>query len=226
METITLSFGTKGCVEFSVSSIQNNYDRKNFLPIVMEEEGPSSYRIYINCDETIESVFPIFKVNKTSFFKFQHNNISSPCIKVDKGHISSFISNNVVYGLEILNESKQKKFEASGGHKHKELKVWFGIEDEGQDECGPFRIMRHTETDGCCSPQKDVETDGCCSPQKDVETDSIDFGKAKKKATIALNNSSSEVYKQSYFEEPEIMNERTFHFLFQTKPKMMGNLYL
>jgi hypothetical protein len=194
METITLTFGTKGHVNFSVSSVQNNYDQKNLLPIVMEENGPSSYMINIFGAENLESVFPVFKATETSYFKFEHNAKISPCIRIRPGgQISSFpLQHNNVYGLEILNEKKQEKFEKCGGHNQKNLNIWFGV-DEGEDECG---IYRRTETDGIS------QTDG------------------PRKATIALNNTSTEKY------QPWDMNKRTFNFCFNPALKMMDNLYL
>jgi len=211
METITLTFGTKGHVNFSVSSTQNNYEQKNLLRIVMEEDGPSSYLINIFGAENLESVFPVFKATETSFFKFEHNKRLSPCIRVGSGgQISSFIVQNTVYGLEILNESKQKIFERCGGHNQKNLNVWFGI-DEGEDDCGIYFTVRQGKT----------ETDGCSR----VETDCIQFD-GPKRATIALNNTSTEKYTTANFQEPWTMNKRTFKFCFKKSEKMMDNLYL
>ena len=217
METITLTFGTKGHVKFSVSSNQNNY--KTLLPIVIEENGPQSYNVNIFGADEHESVFPFFKATETSFFKFEHNDNRSPCIKVEEGgHISSFPIKDKVYGLEILNERKQKLFEKHGGHHQKNLIVWFGI-DEGEDDCGIYFTTRRTdgldirsrtETDGCR-----VETDGYSSPRIVAQM-----------ATVALNNTSTERYTKAYFQEPQIMNKRTFNFVFQKSEKMMDNLYL
>lgn len=198
MDTIRLTFGTKGHVNFSVSSIQNNYDKKNLLPIVIEEDGSSSYTVNIFGADNLASVFPVFKTIETSYFKFEHNSKLSSCILVPvDGQISSFIYNSKVYGLEILNEKKQKLFESYGGHRQKDLNVWFGI-DEGKDECGIYGCT--TETDGPCT----------YSP----------------KATIALNNTSTEKYQIIRFEEPNVMNKRTFHFCFRKSELMMDNLYL
>lgn len=207
METITLTFGTEGHVNFSVSSVQNNYDQKNLLPIVMEENGPSSYMINIFGAENLESVFPVFKAIETSYFKFEHNTKISPCIRIrPSGQISSFPIKDNVYGLEILNEKKQEKFEKCGGHNQKNLSIWFGVdEDEGEDDCGIYFTTRRsrTETDSISR----VETDG------------------PRKATIALNNTSTEKYQSSYFQEPN-MNKRIFNFCFKPALKMMENLYL
>jgi hypothetical protein len=208
METITLTFGTTGHVNFSVSSVQNNYEKKNLLPIVIEEDGPNSYTVNIFGADNLNSVFPVFTTTETSFFKFEHSGKMSPCIKVkSNGQISSFLtrssSNSTIYGLEILNNQKQTLFEKCGGHSQKNLNVWFGI-DEGEDDCGIY--FRNLETDGISR----VETDGIGPPR----------------ATIALNNSSEERYKQVYFEEPRIMNKRTFHFCFRKNEKMLGNMYL
>ena len=214
METITLTFGTEGHVNFSVSSVQNNYDQKNLLPIVMEENGPSSYMINIFGAENLESVFPVFKAIETSYFKFEHNKKISPCIRIRPGgQISSFPikDKDNVYGLEILNEKKQEKFEKCGGHNQKNLSIWFGV-DEGEDDCGIYFTTRsRTETDGISR----VETDGISR----VETD------GPRKATIALNNTSTEKYQSSSFQEPN-MNKRTFNFCFKPALKMMENLYL
>lgn len=136
METITLTFGTKGCVNFSVSKVQNNYEEHNLLPIVIEESGPETYAVNIFGADDLTSVFPVFKASETSYFKFEHNDKISPFIKVEKnGKISSFPINSTVYGLEILNKQKQNLFEKSGGHTLKNLVIWFGV-DEGVDECG------------------------------------------------------------------------------------------
>ena len=205
METITLTFGTDSRVNFSVSSTQNNYDQKNLLPIVMEENGPSSYKINIFGADNLESVFPVFKPTETSFFKFVHGTRSSQCIKVPSyGTISSFPFESKIYGLEVLNKPKQDLFEKYGGHDQKNLTVWFAV-DEGEDVCGIYFTAGRTETDGCRSG---IETDGLTTL-----------------ATIALNNSSKDVYEPAYFKEPKIMFKRTFNFCFK-KSKMMGNLYL
>ena len=210
METITLTFGTTGHVNFSVSSVQNNYDKKNLLPIVIEEDGPSSYTVNIFGADNLDSVFPVFTTTETSFFKFEHGDKFSPCIQVKSGkQISSFLTcsyvNSTVYGLEILNNRKQTLFEKCGGHSQKNLNVWFGV-DEGEDDCGIFFRSR-TETDGISN----TETDG--------------ISNSPPRATIALNNSSKEMYQHSYFQEPKIMNKRTFHFCFRNE-KMMDNMYL
>jgi hypothetical protein len=47
MQTIRLNFGTKECVEFSVSSVQNSYNDENLLPIVVEEHLHDSYLVNI-----------------------------------------------------------------------------------------------------------------------------------------------------------------------------------
>jgi hypothetical protein len=214
MEVITLTFGTNGRVNFSVSSSQNKYEKKNLLPIVMEEDGPSSYLISVLGAQDLESVFPVFKTVQRSFFKFEHNGKKSPCIRVPSySEISSFYHDSTVYGLEILNEKKQKMFESAGGHSEKNLNVWFGIED---DEV-TILYSRRTETDGCGTfirPQTDVDedciaTDSCCPPP----------------ATIALNNTSSERYRTANFQEPKTMNKRTFRFCFKNS-KLLDNLYL
>jgi hypothetical protein len=207
MEAIRLTFGTKGHVNFSVSSVQNNYDSSNLLPIAMEENGPNSYNINIFGAENLESVFPVFKVTETSFFKFEHNAKISSCIRVKPpGQISSFPIEDTVYGLEILNKQKQNLFEKCGGHNQKNLTVWFGV-DEGEDVCGIY-----------CTPRKyRTQTDGC--------SDQVD-GYMPKAATVALNNTSTEKYKSAYFQEPRTMNKRTFNFCFQQPKKMMDNLYL
>jgi hypothetical protein len=211
MESITLTFGTKGHVEFSVSSNQNNY--KTLLPIVIEENGPQSYNVNIFGAEEHESVFPFFKAIETSFFKFEHNDTRSPCIKIeDGGRISSFPIKDKVYGLEILNERKQKLFEKHGGHNQKNLIVWFGV-DEGEDDCGIYFTTRRS--DGLDTRSR-TETDGISR----VETD------GPRRATVALNNTSTERYTEAYFQEPLIMNKRTFNFVFQKSKKMMDNLYL
>jgi hypothetical protein len=229
METITLTFGTTGHVNFSVSSVQNNYEKKNFLPIVIEEDGPSSYMVNIFGADNLDSVFPVFTTTETSFFKFEHGGKFSPCIQVKSGkQISSFLtrsnSNSTVYGLEILTDRKQTLFEKCGGHTQKNLNVWFGI-DEGEDDCGIFFRSR-TETDGISTelgkgatlPQRGK---GTPHPKGWVAT----LPQRGKGAPIVLNNSSQERYKQAYFEEPKTMNERTFHFCFRNE-KMMGNIYL
>jgi hypothetical protein len=224
MESITLTFGTKGRVEFSVSSKQNNY--KTLLPIVIEENGPQSYNVNIFGAEEHESVFPFFKATETSFFKFEHNDTRSSCFKIENGgRISSFLIEDKVYGLEILNERKQKLFEKHGGHNQKNLIVWFGV-DEGEDDCGIYFTTRRSDSlDNQCtgrhgSQSHDIrprtETDGISR----VETD------GPCRATVALNNTSTERYTEAYFQEPLIMNKRTFNFVFQKSKKMMDNLYL
>lgn len=207
METITLTFGTNGHVNFSVSSVQNNYDAINLLPIVMEENGPFSYMINIFGAENLDSVFPVFKATETSYFKFEHNTKMSSYIRVKPGgQISSFPIKDNIYGLEILNERKQQLFEKCGGHNQKNLNVWFGI-DEGEDECGIYFTARRSRT----------EIDGPSRTQIDGPS---------QKATIALNNTSTEKYQSSYFQEPQNMNRRTFNFCFKPTLKMMDNLYL
>lgn len=209
METITLTFGTNSHVNFSVSSTQNNYEKKNLLPIVMEEDGPFSYTINIFGADNLESVFPVFQTTETSFFKFEHGDKYSSCIKVSAyGQISSFPYKSQVYGLEILNEKKQNLFEKYGGHKQKNLNVWFGI-DEGEDECGIYFTTRRTETDGC------TQIDG-----------PTPINLKRSRATIALNNTSCDRYKSTFFTEPKNMNKRTFHFCFKKSNNMMDNLYL
>jgi hypothetical protein len=205
MENITLTFGTVGHTKLSVSSAQNKYTSDFLLPIVVEENGPQGYTVNIFGAENLESVFPVFTATETSFFKIKHDDKLSPIIRVQKDkHLSSFPNKEKVYGLEILNEEKQKMFENAGGHHQKNLTVWFGV-DEGKDECG------RTETD---RPQTECDGggfyNGGCGPSH---------------ATIALNNTSTEKYKSSYFQEPKIMNKRTFNFCFRQK-NMMGNLYL
>lgn len=198
MDTITLTFGTSSFVNFSVSSTQNNYEQKNLLPIVMEENGPSSYKINIFGADNLGSVFPVFKPTETSFFRFTHGIKCSPCIKVSAyGTISSFPFESKIYGLEVLNKTKQELFEKYGGHDQKTLTVWFAV-DAGEDECGIYFTAGRTETDS-----------------SDLTT----------LATIALNNSSKDTYEQVHFKEPEIMHKRTFNFCFK-KSKMMDNLYL
>jgi hypothetical protein len=204
MQTIRLNFGTKECVEFSVSSVQNSYNDENLLPIVVEEHLHDSYLVNIFGADKLKSVFPVFKVSSTSFFKFKLNNRKSPCLKVDSGYISSFPFEGKVYGLEILNQDKQKEFESKGGHSNKILEVYFSP-DKGEDVCGIFSSSR-TEIDGCSR----TETDGIGPPL----------------ATVALNNSSTETYTKSHFREPKSMNKRTFYFVFKQTEKMMDNLYL
>lgn len=204
MEQITLTFGTEGHVNFSVSSTQNNYTSENLLPIVIEENGPQGYVVNIFGSENLNSVFPVFKTTETSFFKFEHQNKTSPCIKVSAGgQISSFPFQNKIYGLEILNKNKEKQFEEAGGHSHKTLIVWFGPND------GTCFTSRTATDGGTRKPKIRTEIDGLPLPY----------------ATIALNNSSLETYRQEYFQEPRIMNKRTFSFRFQ-KSHMMDNLYL
>lgn len=207
MDTIRLNFGTKECVEFSVSSVQNSYNDENLLPIVVEEHLHDSYLVNIFGADNLKSVFPVFKVSSTSFFKFKLNNRKSPCLKVHRGYISSFPFEGKVYGLEILNQDKQKEFESKGGHSNKILEVYFSP-DEGEDVCGIYRSSSRTETDGISRCR--TETDGIEPPL----------------ATVALNNTSTETYTKSYFREPTSMNKRTFYFVFNRKEKMMGNLYL
>ncbi|ADO00517.1 hypothetical protein WIV_gp173 [Wiseana iridescent virus] len=235
MESITLTFGGMGHTKFSVSSTQNKYTSDFLLPIVIEENGPEGYTVNIFGAENLESVFPVFKATETSFFKFKHSDKFSQCLRVKSGgQISSFPIENNVYGLEILNEKKQKMFESAGGHHQKNLTVWFGV-DEGEDECGIYLFPRRTQTDGGfrgrtqtdggfrgrTQTDDDIETDGGFT-----ETDCMHLqSDGPKKATIALNNTSNEKFKSSYFKEPRTMNKRTFSFLFHQK-KMVGNLYL
>ncbi|CCV02068.1 hypothetical protein IIV25_050R [Invertebrate iridovirus 25] len=234
MENITLTFGTVGHTKFSMSSTQNKYTSDFLLPIVVEENGPQGYTVNIFGAENLESVFPVFTATETSFFKIKHDDKLSPVIRVQKGkQISSFPIEEKVYGLEILNEEKQKKFENAGGHSQKNLTVWFGV-DEGKDECGIYLYPRgRTQTDGGSRTQTDggrryTECDGGWNrPQ--TECDGGGFHNLQtdgpSHATIALNNTSTEKYKSSYFQEPKIMNKRTFNFCFH-QTKMMGNLYL
>jgi hypothetical protein len=216
MESITLTFGTKGHVEFSVSSNQNNY--KTLLPIVIEENGPQSYNVNIFGAEEHKSVFPFFKATETSFFKFEHNDTRSPRIKIeDGGRISSFPIKDKVYGLEILNERKQKLFEKQGGHNQKNLIVWFGV-DEGENDCDIYFTARKSDDlDNQCTGRHGSASHDIRSR---TETD------GPRRATVALNNTSAERYTEAYFQEPLIMNKRTFNFVFQKSKKMMDNLYL
>ena len=68
MDTITLTFGTEQFTYLSISSVQNNYEKKNLLPIALEENGPDSYKINIFGADNLDSVFPVFKTTKPSFF--------------------------------------------------------------------------------------------------------------------------------------------------------------
>jgi hypothetical protein len=209
MDTINLTFGTKGNVNFCISTIQNNYDRSNLLPIVVEENGPESYLVNIFDSDHCESVFPVFKTvsNPYSYFKFSHGDNErgwkqSQVIRVAPNKcISSFPIGSTVYGLEILNENKEKRFEEHGGHHLKSFTVEFGV-----DEMNSYDGCR-VETDSCC-----LETDGYCQ--------------SKKIATVALNNSSTERYTTAYFDEPDFMGKRTFNFHFKNNLKMMDTLYL
>jgi hypothetical protein len=211
MDTITLTFGTEGCIKFSISSTQNNYEKKNLLPIVIEEDGPQSYLVNIFGADNLESVFPVFTATQLSFVKFEHNGKFSPCIKIKtNAQLSSFPIENIVYGLEILNEQKQKLFEDRGGHKHKNLNVWFGVHDKNVS-----RTVSCVEFD--CMHLDNLTFD--------IADSSNQSSKHVDRATIALNNSSTERFKPSYFEEPKIMNQRTFNFCFKNK-EMMDNLYL
>lgn len=241
MESLKLTFGTMGSTQLSISSVQNCYDTKYLLPIVIEENGPYEYIVNIFDANHLESVFPFFKVTETSFFKFQHNDKLSPCLKIHNGgQISSFPVDDKVYGLEILNENKQTKFEKAGGHQQKKLIVWFGV-DEGYDECGIYN-MRKTETDGYNDLTDDlIATDGYSKlinrtdDSDDSDYDEIDGYKPiatdddykpLKLATIALNNTSMDKFQSKYFKEPKKMNKRTFIFCFKKFDKMMNNLYI
>lgn len=201
-----LTFGTEGHVNFGVSSLQNNYEQKHTLSVVVEEDKfCTHYNVKIYGADNLESVFPFFKVTETSFFRFEHgeNDLglkrssncidlpfgqilglkrSSNCIRVQKdGYISSFPDkkNNKIYGLEILNYNKQKLFEKNGGHNHKNLNVWFGPY-EGEDVCGKWSTFETDEVDGQTKP--------------------------------LLNNTSTERFISTYFQEPKVMNKRTFNF--------------
>lgn len=206
MDTLKLCFETDKGISISVSSVQNKYDKKNLLPIVMEEINYNSYLIHVFGADNLESVFPVIKVDHTAFLKLHLNNRSSPCLQVENsGELSSFPVGRKVYGLEILNETKQKLFESNGGHSNKVLTVEYSP-DEGQDECGiylNFERRGRTEFDGCSR----IETDGC-------------------RATVALNNTSTETFNTKYFKEPQSMVKRHLYFVFEKKEKMMGNLYL
>jgi hypothetical protein len=148
METIKLTFGTASCVNFSMAKTQNKYD--NLYKIVMEENAYKSYSIHIMDGEDAESAFPVFKVDRTSFFKFRHGDKESPPLVVHAGRrISSFPLDGKVYGLEVLNERKQKSFESKGGHDHKTLTVWFGVAEQ------PERVVEYDcmlQCDGPCAP--------------------------------------------------------------------------
>ncbi|CCV02241.1 hypothetical protein IIV30_046R [Invertebrate iridescent virus 30] len=224
MESITLTFGTMGSTQLSVSSVQNNYDKKNLLPIVIEENGPQGYTVNIFEADHLNSVFPFFKATETSFFKFKHNDKMSSCLRVQNGgQISSFPIKDKIYGLEILNENKQKMFEQAGGHHQKNLIVWFGVY-EGYDDCGIYNWR--TQTDGGFNLKSDgIQTDGGRRTETDGgrRTDETD---GYSKATVALNNSSTEKFRSIYFKEPYKMNQRTFNFCFKKFDKMMDNLYI
>jgi hypothetical protein len=306
MNSVKLYFGTTGYVNLSVSSRQNNYTPAFSLPITMEEDGATTY--IINVFGAENSVYPVFKTSETSYFKFEHNNINSQCIKVQKNQcISSFISNDVVYGLEVLNKKRQNEFEKSGGHKCKDLAVWFAVDSpvssnifssQSYDECddthnfsfGDFEEERDSRDGGrqaaiesprdsrdggrqaaIESPrdsrdggrQAAIESprdsrDGGRQAAIESPRDSRDGGRqaaiespryrnsrnghaAEKaprnsryghaamesvKATVALNNTSTDKYQTEHFVEPKVMNKRTFRFCFKNKPTMLGNLYL
>lgn len=143
METLKFTFGTSGSFNLSVSAAQNNHD--NLLKIVMEESGPNSYMIHLLDGHHLDSAFPVFKAgDQTCFFKFKHGTKRSNLIKMFKGAaISSFPINREVYGLEVLNQSKQKMFESKGGHSLKDLTVCFGVLPEYGDETGIYRRRRN-----------------------------------------------------------------------------------
>lgn len=142
MDTLKLTFGTVGSVDFSVSAKQNNYD--DLVKIVMEESGPKSYLIHLLDGQKYDSVFPVFKaVDQPCYFKFKHGNKTSNIIKVPKsGKISSFPIDDTVYGLEILNVGKQTAFESKGGHVLKNLVVSFGVMTVDEDVTGIRRNSR------------------------------------------------------------------------------------
>lgn len=220
MNKVTLTFGTLGYVEFSVSAVQNKYDHSNLLKIAMEESGPDSYTIYIFGADNLDSVFPVFKTTEISYFKFQHNDKVSPCIRVpNNGKISSFPIEGKVYGLEILNKRKQMLFEQHGGHNQKELVVWFGI-DEGEDVCDG-------RVDSLSYPPPLVSAIPELSFVEDCEEEVF----LSERATIALNNTSTERFQSLSFREP-FMNKRSFSFCFQKgnqevgNNNMVGNLYI
>jgi len=217
MNSVKLYFGTTGYVNLSVSSRQNNYTPAFSLPITMEEDGATTY--IINVFGAENSVYPVFKTSETSYFKFEHNNKNSPCIKVQKNQcISSFISNDVVYGLEVLNKKRQNEFEKSGGHKCKDLAVWFAVDSPVSSNI--FSSQSYDECDD--------------SHKKPITTYNFSFGDFEEdvaamesvKATVALNNTSTDKYQTVSFVEPKVMNKRTFRFCFKNKPTMLGNLYL
>jgi len=182
--TLRLDFGTGGYVNFCVSRVQNNYTQNNLLPITIEKDGTT---INVFGAETLLSVFPVFKTEQTSYFKFEHNGKRSPCIQVSPNQsISSFMIQDVVYGLEILCKKKQDSFESSGGHSCKDLTVWLGVDKVVYNDY-------NTSTKDCA-----------CEI----------FG-SQQAATVALNNTSSDKYITGYFLEPSDMNKRTFHFRFK-----------
>jgi hypothetical protein len=205
MESIKLTFGTDEGFILSVSTVQNNYEKKNLLKIVMEEYDSDSYLINVFGAKDLKSVFPVFKVKDTSFFRFQLNGKTSGVLKTgSKGEISSFPVGDKVYGIEILNEDYQKLFESKGGHSNKILTVWYAPEEEDH---GLFFKCRRTVTDG-----GEIEVDGLFSTATT--------------ATIALNNTSTEKFKRAYFKEPSFMHRRNFYFVFNKEEELMGNLYL
>jgi hypothetical protein len=207
METLKLNFGTRGCFHFSVAATQNNYN--DLLKIVVEEDSKDSYLVHVMGADTLESVFPVFKaVDSACCFKFEHGQKESNYIRVLKGgQISSFTVDKVVYGIEILNEKKEKYFEENGGHNLKQLKVSFGAFKEVEQTTS---LSRDVTDDGCYS------TDGC-------STD----GFTRKSATVALNNSSTDKYRSAEFNLP-VMHKRTLKFCFESKSDntMKDNLYL
>lgn len=218
MDIITLTFGTKEYIEFGVSSVQNDYSKT--LKLVMSENGPDSYLFYIFGADGCESVFPFFRAGGTSVMRFEFGDKLSPYVRIAKNDcISSFKHKDKVYGLEILNENRQKRFEKAGGHRIKSFAVEFGV-DDGIDDCGIYFTAR-TETDGS-RYRGYLETD---SIQKRTETDSPAAAKWGR-ATVALNNTSTDQYKTAYFDIPNIMNKRIFNFKFIPNEKMMDNLYL
>lgn len=174
---IKLYFDAIGYVTLSISSVQNDYREENLLPISIDKDDMT---LNVFGAETLHSVFPVFTTEEPTYFKFEHNGKISNCIKVGKNDsISSFIVEDVVYGLEILGKAKQDIFEINGGHSCKDLTVWLGVDvceyiyggSEGYDE-----------------------VDSC--------------------ATVAVNDTSTDVYENVHFREP-IMNKRIFNFCFK-----------
>jgi hypothetical protein len=152
METITLTFGTQNQVMLSVSSIPDNYEKQNLLPIVMEEDGFNSYAVNIFGADNLRSVFPIFKATETSCFKFGYNGRISTFIKVLKdAQISSFPNQNETCNLEIYNEKNGYSIKNT-------LIVWFGVLDEieyeiyiGTNLRRNFMMLCHPEYNVDCS---------------------------------------------------------------------------